>query len=287
MQNREKKLVFLGVGQVARAVAAGVISGSFFMNKPDDLKDGCFSLYGTTRSAQREEELRGSGINPVVIESYDVAKEQLRQLMKGAYVVVSFPPDRQADVAASLAASDAAAIAYISSTAVYGKFEGTINESTPVDREAQQAKARLEAEEAWLKAGASVIRAPGIYGGGSGLHKRLIGGTYRLPGDGSNYVSRIHVDDLAAIIWSCLRLLKKSQIFLSGDELPTTHREVVDWLVGKLNLPFPPTQPLDECHYTQRGNRKVEAQKSRNELGVQLRYPTYKEGYSHELSWSD
>lgn len=286
MADHNRKLVFLGVGQVARALAQ--VSHEFApiltqtttsTSEPESKNLFRYSMYGTTRSAERVAEIRALGIEPVVVESF----ENLGDLLDGAYVVVSFPPDSEADVVACRAAQKADGIVYISSTAVYGKKEGIVTEESEVDSESPQGKARLDAEQKWLKVGASILRAPGIYGRGSGLHQRLISGNYRLPGDGTNFVSRIHVDDLAQMIMKALVLNKRSQIFLCGDTLPTTHREIVEWLAERLNLPIPDSVPLEQCHYTQRGNRRVDAANSLQQLSVELRYPTYKDGYSHEL----
>ena len=274
MAIQDKKLVFLGVGQVARALAEIALQPSA------KSAIGQYSLYGTTRSAERVGEIRSLGMQPVIIESF----ENLGNLLADALVVVSFPPDPESDQAACGVAVNAASIVYISSTAVYGRTEGLIDEKTAVDAESPQAKVRLDAENKWLQVGASVIRAPGIYGRGSGLHQRLRSGNYRLPGDGSNYVSRIHVDDLAQMIMMALNINQKGRVFLSGDTQPTTHREIVEWLVNRLALPFPQSMPLDQCHYTQRGNRKIDAAKSLEQLSVTLRFPTYKEGYEHELA---
>lgn len=269
----DRKLVFLGVGQVARALADIALQSS-----ADDATYR-YLLYGTTRSAARADEIRSLGIQPVIIDSF----ENLGNLLADAFVVVSFPPDPVSDDVACSVAAGASGIVYISSTAVYGKTEGLVDEKTEVDAQSSQARARLDAENKWLQVGASIIRAPGIYGRGSGLHQRLRSGTYRLPGDGSNYVSRIHVDDLARMIMMALNTNQRGQVFLSGDTQPTTHREIVEWLVSRLELPFPESIPLEQCHYTQRGNRKVDAAKSLEKLSVNLRFPSYKEGYEHEL----
>ncbi len=307
MTESKRKLVFLGVGDVARALALQAV---------DD-----FKLFGTTRSADRAQEILSLGIEPIVIDGFDKLSlgdvvpgqmaeslketadslketadslketadslketaDSMRELFSGASVVVSFPPDAESDSFASSLAAGAAGIVYISSTAVYGKAEGVINEDTAVDEETSQAKTRMDAERKWLDVGASVIRAPGIYGRGNGLHQRLLNGNYRLPGDGSNYVSRIHVDDLSSMILSALGSEQKQQVYLSGDLLPTTHREIVEWLVDRLKLPFPESMPLERCHYTQRGNRKVDSSRSLDSLKTVLKYPTYQEGYGREL----
>lgn len=275
MSNQEKKLVFLGVGQVARALSNIVLHSEQTCEPASNIK-----LYGTTRSAERVAEIRQLGIEPLFIESFDDLETQLDD----ALVVVSFPPDPKSDDAACRSARNAAGIVYISSTAVYGKRECIVNENTDVESESPQAKSRLDAEQKWLQVGASIVRAPGIYGGGNGMHLRLLSGNYRLPGDGSNYVSRIHVHDLSSMILRVLELNKRGQVYLAGDNQPTTHKEIVEWLVQRLNLPFPDSIPLDQCHYTQRGNRRVDASNSMKELGVTLKFPTYKDGYIHELN---
>ncbi len=275
MAELENKLIFLGVGNVARAVA--------------NQADKRFKFYGTTRSAEKAEEIRFFGFEPMVIESFseqmpDKVSAQLKSTIEGAYVVVSFPPDEESDAVVSRLSSGAKGIVYISSTAVYGGKDGVINEDTEVDEILHStARNRLKAERDWLEAGATVIRAPGIYGRGNGLIPRLKSGTYVLPGDGNNFVSRIHVDDLSTMILSALLSNKKQQVFLSGDLLPTTHRELVQWLVDRLKLPFPESMPLERCHYTQRSNRKVDASKSLAKLETVLKYPTYVEGYGREL----
>lgn len=278
MSKQEKKLVFLGVGQVARALAQIVLDNSLA-----DKTASNYKLFGTTRSAERVSEIRQLGIEPLFIESF----EDLETQLDDALVVVSFPPDPESDDAACRAAKNSAGIVYISSTAVYGKIEGLIDEDTNVDVESPQAKSRLNAEQKWLEVGAAVVRAPGIYGAGNGLHHRLFSGNYRLPGDGNNYVSRIHVHDLASMILKILESNRRRTIYLAGDKQPTTHKEIVAWLLQKLKLPFPDSIPLDQCHYTQRGNRQVDATKSIDELGVVLKFPTYKEGYSHELKLNE
>ena len=66
-----------------------------------------------------------------------------------------------------------------------------------MDPSEPRAAARLEAERIYLDLGATILRAAGIYGPGRGLHRRIIAGTFHLPGTGENTVSRIHVTDLA------------------------------------------------------------------------------------------
>ncbi len=117
---------------------------------------------------------------------------------ESTWVVVTFPPDGVTDRAVARGVVRAAAVVYVSSTGVYGDVRGDVDDETPVRGTSARATARLGAEATWRDVGAVVVRAPGIYGPERGVHVRLARGTFRIPGDGTSFVSRIHVDDLAA-----------------------------------------------------------------------------------------
>ncbi len=274
-----KKVVLLGVGQTARALAKYLSS---------DYPDTC-QIWGTTRAATGAALLDlNLGIQPILLNDQDGWQQQLQEVCNGAFVLVSFPPDGVSDQLFSdiLLASQPQAVVYISSTGVYGKNEGVIDESTPVDLGDSRALLRVKAEEIWSSQ-ATILRAPGLYQGSSGLHLRLLNGSYRLPGDGSNYVSRIHLDDLAMIIAKAFFADSPSrlkQTYVVGDLKPTTHLEVVTWLCQRLSLPMPPSAPLTEVNPTLRGNRQIRATKILRDLDLELKYPTYVEGFSQCLA---
>ena len=260
------RLVLLGVGKTAQAVSRAA--------------HGYTEIVGTTRSIERLPDLEELGMVPILVEYQGGQlrdQQALGDLISGAHVLVSFPPDEVADRQLSQLSSEAASLVYISSTGVYGRLSGEIDESSPTDLTA--AASRLQAEALWRQRGAVVLRAAGLYDMSSGLHKRLQAGTYRIPGDGSNYVSRIHLDDLAQIILAALQKAKPGSIYVAADSRPATHREVAQWLCDRLKLQLPATVPLDMVHETLRGNRRINAKKVLLDLGVQLRYPSFIEGY--------
>lgn len=271
-------VVLIGVGQTARAL----------VNKLQHKKmcDKAFhptTVVGTTRSAERQEELVSLGIEPIVIEDLSVdspAFETLKARCEDAFVLVSFPPDGKADQFLAKQLGNARKIVYISSTGVYGSLTGDIDEDSPVDKSAEGSLRRLSAESSWLKSGAIVLRAPGLYSASSGMHLRLLSGKYRLPGDGSGYVSRIHLDDLSEIILAAFLRGNRGSLYLVGDLKPSTHLEVATWLCQALNLPMPESAPLSEVNPSLRGNRRIQARRVLRELGVSLAFPSYIEGYS-------
>ena len=262
------QLLMLGVGQVALQVAE--IASQY-------------KVFGTTRNANKSQVLKSAGIIPFIVpDFFSRQSEKLIEHIAESDVLVSFPPDGQSDAMFSALCSKAKTIIYISSTSVYGNYSGIVNELTPVDWQSDRSKLRLQAEKFWLEKGAIILRAPGLYGPASGLHLRLRSNSYRLPPQNTNYISRIHLQDLARIILAAFaKPLPSSSIYLVGDIQPAPQIEVVQWLCQKMNLPLPDYCAPDSVPVTLTANRRIDASKILNELNIKLEFPTYKEGYSN------
>lgn len=271
-----KNLVLLGVGNSALAVArmVGADAGKSYAR-----------IIGTTRSAKRLAELPEliSGIQAVSLQSITPDAAEIKDLadeLIDADLLVSYPPDHNSDTVFSDIAVKARAIVYISSTGVYGKTTGVIDESSPTDSSSASASARLKSEKIWRDKGAVILRAPGLYNSQIGMHRRLLNGSYRIPGDGTNHVSRIHLDDLACIVLAALAKAKPGSLYVVGDECPATHLEVAQWLCDRLKIDLPDMVPLTEVHETLRGDRQVRSDLVMRDLNIQLRYPSFREGFA-------
>jgi nucleoside-diphosphate-sugar epimerase len=108
-------------------------------------------------------------------------------------------------------------------------------------------------------------------------------GKYRLPGDGSNFISRIHVDDLAA---HCVAALDSSLTgaFPVADEAPCPAREIAEYCSHLLGVPMPEFTEILPGDDTRRANRRVDGRAIRAALGITLRYPGYRQGIEASLS---
>ncbi|MBX9690641.1 MAG: hypothetical protein K2X27_28255, partial [Candidatus Obscuribacterales bacterium] len=96
----------------------------------------------------------------------------------------------------------------------------------------------------------------------------------------SNFISRIHLEDLARIVRAVFEAgIMADSTYLVGDENPCSIGEVANWLCQEMNLPLPESIALEEAHPTLRGNRAIDASRILNELQLKLLYPNYKEGY--------
>jgi nucleoside-diphosphate-sugar epimerase len=99
---------------------------------------------------------------------------------------------------------------------------------------------------------------------------------------GNNYVSRIHVDDLAAHAEAAL-LSKASGAWPVGDDYPCTSIEIARYCATLLNVQMPESVSAADVHRTRRADRKVDGSAVRRLLGVELIYPSYREGIPASL----
>ena len=228
-------------------------------------------VVATTRHPERL-----AGLGATVI-SLDELREHLRP---GMLVLHSIPPEGSAGLLVPLGQAPARVI-YLSSTAVYGAAT-VVDADTPVDGSSERARGRLEVERqvaagpwSWL-----ILRPAAIYGPGRGVQESYRRGAYQ---PGENYVSRIHVEDLAAHVeagfFSAL-----TGAFPVADEEPCTAREVAEFCARLLHLPFPdPGVPAPVRAVRVTGNRRVDGSAVRRALGITLTYPSYRVGIPASL----
>ncbi len=266
--SQAKHLMLIGTGHLAKTII--------------DRQKGNQRIIATTRNPNRIFELAELKIEPLIMPL--PSAELIAPLAEDANILVSFPPDGSTDAILAPACSRARSIIYISSTGVYGSKTGKIDDTTSVDQNDERMRPRLAAESIWREHGAMVLRVPGIYGPKSGLHLRLRDGSFKMPAEGGNLISRIHVEDLADII---IEIFNRGKLvdstYLVGDAHPCTLGEVVTWLSNEMHVPMPESVPLQDANHTLRGNRAVDSSRLLQEINYKLKYPSFKEGYRHCL----
>lgn len=253
-------IFILGCGYVGSALARRVAA------------DGV-RVVGTVRTARTTPQGADLRVHPEltapVVESL---------LADATEVVVTLPPDGRTDqvIHDALARVPPLPIVYLSTTGVYGATTGRIDEHTPAAPDSARSRLRFEAEALYRARGATILRCPAIYGPDRGLHVRIREGKHRVPGDGKQHVSRIHVEDLAQLIVAALRVPPST--FVVGDLDPAPHLDVVRFVCERYGVPLPPFVPLDEVDETLRHDRQVDPRFALATLGVTLRYPSYRDG---------
>jgi len=250
-------------------------------------------VLATSRNPERLAQRVGAGIAVARLEVAEAATlaEVTARVEPGVRVLHSIPViesggaryDPTPELLDALGRRPARVI-YLSTTGVYGATFA-VNEHTAAAPCSEHGRLRLEAERA-VEAGpcSSLIQRPAaIYGPGRGVHESLRRGRFRLAGDGSNIVSRIHVDDLAAVADAAL-FSDLIGTYPVADEAPCSSAEMARFCAGLLSLPLP--EPVDRAavHHTRRANRRVDGRAIFRLLGVRLRHPSYRTGVPAALA---
>jgi len=206
-----------------------------------------------------------------------------------AIVVCLAPPglDPAGELTALVGATGhAARIVYISSTAVYGPAGGAwVDESWPLAPATHAGRMRVAAESALAAARVShvTLRPAGIYGPERGIAERIRAGSYRIVGDGTSHVSRIHVDDLVAAIIAAGTSTVTGAINIADDD-PAPIGEVADAIAAELGAPPPPRVPVESVDAELAGmltaDRRIANARMKRELGIALRYPSWRSSLS-------
>jgi len=211
-------------------------------------------------------------------------------------LLVSAPPSEQGDpvlrrYAEAIAASRIGWIGYLSTIGVYGDQGGAwIDETTPAAPRSARSRIRVEAEAAWFDLGArtgkavQVFRLSGIYGPGRNPIVKLREGRSQRIVKAGQVFNRIHVDDIATTLLASLDRPRPGAVYNVTDDEPTPPQTVTEHAASLANLPLPPEidfetadlSPMARSFYGE--NKRVRNQLIRDELGVTLAYPTYREG---------
>lgn len=214
------------------------------------------------------------------------------------HVLVSTPPSASGDPSLiaferylSKVSPSLQAIAYLSTTGVYGEHDGEwVDESSACRHPGEKAQQRLAAEKSWLafsernRVPLYIFRIAGIYGPyRNALQKIKNGATHSIFKQGQ-YFSRIHVEDLAKTIKTGLLSPDKAGVYNVCDNEPASNTVVDDFAANLLGVKPLNHQLFEEATLSPMAreffstNKKVANLKMRTILGVELSYPTYREG---------
>lgn len=231
--------------------------------------------------------VRAQGYEPIALRSTDIDFTQpgstaqlFQRAPQGCLVLHSIPSLRENADAHLLNALEAKAqrVVYLSTTGVYGSAEH-VDEHTPIAPRNPREQARADTEAAVQRGPwqSLILRPAAIYGPGRGVHISMAQGAYTLHGDGSNFISRIHVDDLARLGAAAL-LSDLTGAYPVADEHPCTSREIAGYCSRRFHLPPPVSVSQSEVPVSRRNNRQVDGRAIFRLLGIPLLYPSYREG---------
>ena len=260
-------------------------------------RDRFARVAGTVTSEEKASVLATEGIVAHVLspERADPAIED--DLRAADALLVSSPPDEKGDpVLARFAdvivrAPRLSWIGYLSTVGVYGDHcGGWVDETTPANPVSERSRERLATEKAWLDVGARcgkpvhIFRIAGIYGLGRNALKQLADGTARRVIKPGQVFNRIHVEDIAAVLMASLARPRAGAIYNLSDDEPAPAADVVAHAAELASVEPPPEVPFEKAGLGPMAasfygeSKRVANRRIKDEFGVRLRYPTYREG---------
>ncbi len=261
------------------------------------LLEGGWRVSGTVRSAAKAAELEKEGVSPILFDDRAAVEKALQT---ATHLLVSTPPGEGGDPAlvaygqALGSAPSLSWIGYFSTVGVYGDHHGEwIDEETPTAAPRGRKSARVEAEKAWEALAQErgvpldIFRLAGIYGPGRSPIDRVRAGDARRIVKPGQVFNRIHVEDIAQTLIAAIRRERRgggSRIYNVADDEPAPPQDVLLYAAELIGAPPPPEIPFEKAELSPMArsfyedNKRVHNTKIKRELGVVLRYPTYREG---------
>ena len=184
-------------------------------------------------------------------------------------------------------------LVFTSSTSVYAQTDGSlVKEDAPAAPQSPTSRLVAETESLLLQAAserkfpAVILRVAGIYGPERGhLFLQYLRNEARIAGKGQRFLNMIHRDDLVTAIVAALRSGRPGQIYNAVDDEPVAQIHFFRWLSETLGKSMPPFVTAEESAGRKRGltNKRVSNRRLKSELGVQFKYPTFRQGYTAEI----
>ncbi len=288
-----RRLFCFGLGYSARALAARLTARGW-------------TIAGTTRSREKADALRAAGIETFLFDRNAPLEAAAEALQGTTQLLLSVPPDGAGDPVLDHHGDDIAACrsivwaGYLSTTGVYGDRDGGwVDEDSACQPTGERGRRRLAAEQAWCalmsRAGTPVhrFRLAGIYGPGrNALATVRRGRAQRIDKPGQVF-SRVHVDDIAAVLEASILRPWPGRAYNVCDDNPAPPAEVIAHACALLDQQPPPLIPFDQAELSAmarsfyRDNKRVSNRRIKEELGVTLSYPDYRAGLAALLASGD
>ncbi len=279
-----KCLLSLGHGYSARALT-GLLSHDEW------------SVHATTRSREKADAMAGNGVTIYVFPGDDLTGA----LEEATHVLISAGPDGDGDPMLRHLRDEIAAradslkwVGYLSTTGVYGDHNGGwVDETTPLTPSTRRGQWRVAAESEWQAIPGlplHIFRLAGIYGPGRGPFAKVRAGTARRIIKPGQVFSRIHVDDIARVLAASIARPNPGAIYNLCDDDPAPPQDVIAYAAELLGQPLPEAMDFETADMTPMArsfyaeSKRVSNTRIKEELGVRLIYPTYRDGLNALLS---
>ena len=281
---KEINIFCFGFGQVAKNFIKKLNTEKYNIN-----------LSITSRSGSSKETFKGIIYESYLFNSKKFDQNLVVKLKEADHILISIPPENQEDLVVKnfskfLENSKAKWITYLSATSVYGDYKGEwVNENSKTNPTSVKGIARLKAEKAWLSLEEKknlpiqIFRISGIYSNEKNILVRLKSGGVKLINKKNHYFSRIHVDDIANILFKSLSKFKSGEIYNLSDDKPSSSKEITLYGAKILNIENIEVHTIKsemlKNFYNE--SKKVSNIKVKNYFNYNLIFPSYIEGLNY------
>ena len=265
--------------------------------------DEQWHIAGTVRSAKAREQLSDNAWDVHLFDGSSPL-ENAAELLKGTtHLIASAPPSESGDPVLRHHANEIADLeclgwmGYLSTTGVYGDCRGDwVDETSARSPSGPRGQKRVDAENGWLelwhdmKVPVHLFRLAGIYGPGRSALDTVRQGRARRLIKKDQVFSRIHVDDIATVLRASMNAPQPGCAYNLCDDEPAPPQNVITEACRLLGVDPPPETPFEEAELSDmarsfyRDNKRVSNERIKNELGVVLTWPNYREGLKGLIS---
>lgn len=279
------RLLCIGLGFSARCLAGRLAAAGW-------------TVAGTARSIDRCRAAAARGYRMHHFDRGLPLADPAAVLAPATHLLISAPPDGDGDPMLDAHRADLVRhgsglrwIGYLSTTGVYGDRAGAwVSEDDPPQPRATRSRRRLAAEQGWLALlhghglPVHLFRLAGIYGPGRSQLDAVRAGTARRVVKPGHLFGRIHVEDIATVLQASIARPRPGAVYNVCDDEPAAPAAVTAFACDLLGVAPPPETPYADAEMSPMArsfwadNRRVRNDRIKQELGVTLAYPSYREG---------
>ena len=276
-----------GFGQVAKNFIKKINLEKFNVN-----------LSVTSREVSKEKKIDEISYNNYQFTDENFDKNLLNKLKQSDHILISIPPVKGEDLVIknfkeNIKECNPKWVTYLSATSVYGNHQGEwVNELSKTNPTSSNGVVRLSAERSWLDFAnkqnipLQIFRLSGIYSNRRNILVKLKSGKANIINKKNHFFSRIHVEDIANILFKSLSSFKSSEIYNISDDKPSSSEEIILYGVKILNIEKPKSIEVKEIESEMLKNfykesKKVSNKKMKSFFNYKLKFPTYVEGLNY------
>ncbi|WP_262269174.1 SDR family oxidoreductase [Microvirga yunnanensis] len=269
-------------------------------------RDRFTAIGGTVRSPEKVRAMAADGIQACRFDGAGFDPVIPDRIARADALLVSIPPLGETDPVleqfshAIAAAANLRWVGYLSTVGVYGNADGAwVDESTAPNPATIRSRHRIAAEEQWLSLGerapfaVQVFRLAGIYGPGRNALVKIADGSAKRIVKKGQVFNRIHTADIAQVLMASIERPHRNAVYNVADDEPGPPQDVIAYAAQLLGRDPPPEVAFEDADQTPMArsfysdNKRVRNTRIKTELGVALRYPTYREGLQALLRAGD